>query len=94
MDDNAGLQQAGLADSLIDGVSVTIFFEGTPFTASIRADFDPSLWGARIPEGINPSISLIITHVVRMFYNYHKFHIVDITLFWVYRKNFESWNTS
>jgi hypothetical protein len=43
MDDNAGLQQAGLANPSIDGISVITFFEETPFTASIRADFDPSL---------------------------------------------------
>jgi hypothetical protein len=43
MNNNTGLQQTGLTNPLIDGVSVTIFFEGTPFTASIRANFDPSL---------------------------------------------------
>jgi hypothetical protein len=94
MGDNAGLQQAGLADSLIDEVSVTTFFEETPFTALIRANFDPSLWSARIPEKVNPSISLIITHIVRMLYNYHKSYIMDIILFWAYKKDFESWNVS
>jgi hypothetical protein len=43
MDDNAGLQQAGLINPLIDEILVIIFFEGTPFTASIRADFNSSL---------------------------------------------------
>jgi hypothetical protein len=94
MGDNAGLQQAGLADSLIDGVLVIIFFEGTSFTALIRADFDPSLWGARIPEGVNLSISLITTYVVRMLYNYHEFYIINTTFFWAYRENFEGWDVS
>jgi hypothetical protein len=94
MNNNAGLQQAGLANPLIDGISVIIFFEKTPFTASIRANFNPSLWGARIPEEFDPSISLIITYMVRMLYNYHKFYIMDITLFWTYRENFESWDIS
>jgi hypothetical protein len=64
MDDNAGLQQTGLADPLIDGVSVITFFEKTPFMASIRADFDPNLWGARIPEKVDPSISLITIYII------------------------------
>jgi hypothetical protein len=90
MDNNAGLQQAGLINPLIDGVLITTFFEETPFTASIRADFDHSLWGARIPKGVNPSISLITIHIIRMLYSYYKSYIMDITLFWAYKKDFES----
>jgi hypothetical protein len=30
--------------------------------------------------------------MVRMLYNYHKSHIMDIILFWAYKKNFENWN--
>jgi hypothetical protein len=46
------------------------------------------------PKGVNPSISLIITHMVRMLYNYHESHIVNIIFFWVYKKDFEGWDIS
>jgi hypothetical protein len=29
-----------------------------------------------------------------MLYNYYKSYIMDITLFWAYRKNFKCWNIS
>jgi hypothetical protein len=79
---------------LIDGILVIIFFEETFFTASIRANFDSSLWGARISETVNPSISLITIYVIRMLYSYHESYIMDITLFWAYREDFEGWDVS
>jgi hypothetical protein len=94
MGNNAGLQQARLANSLIDEISVTTCFKGTPFIAPIRTGFDPSLWGARMQNADDPSTPLLTIYVIRMFYSYYESKIVDSTLFWNYREDFEGWNAS
>jgi hypothetical protein len=70
MGDSSELAQAAVPEPIFLGKPVSTLFANTPFTEQVRVDFDPSLWRIQIPEGGDPSIPLLTTYAIYIFYGY------------------------
>jgi hypothetical protein len=92
MDDSSELAQAAVPEPILFGKPVSTLFANIPFTEQVRVDFDPSLWRTQIPEGGDPSTSLLTTYAIYMFYGYLDINQADYELFWTYRKEFYDWS--
>jgi hypothetical protein len=84
MDDLSELTQAAVPEPILLGKPVFTLFANIPFTEQVRVDFDSSLWRIQIPEGGDPSIPLLTTYAIYMFYSYLDMNQADYELFWTY----------
>jgi hypothetical protein len=81
MGDLSELAQAAVPEPILFGKPVSMLFANIPFTKQVRVDFDPSLWRTQIPEGENPSTSLLTIYAVYMFYGYLDMNQANYELF-------------
>jgi hypothetical protein len=88
MNNSSKLAQAAVPELILLGKPVSTLFANTPFMEQVRVDFDPSLWRTQIPEGGDPSIPLLTTYAIYMFYGYLDMNQANYELFWTYRKEF------
>jgi hypothetical protein len=81
MGDLSELAQAAVPELIFLGKPIFTLFANIPFTEQVRVNFDPSLWRTQISEGGNPSISLLTTYAIYMFYSYLDMNQADYELF-------------
>jgi hypothetical protein len=90
MNDSSELAQIAVPESILLGKPISTLFANIPFTEQIRVDFDSSLWKTQIPEGGDPSISLLTTYAIYMFNNYLDINQTNHERFWTYKKKFHN----
>jgi hypothetical protein len=92
MGDLSELAHAAVPELILLGKPVFTIFANTSFMEQVRVDFDSSLWRTQIPEGEDPSIFLLITYAISMFYGYLDMNQADYELFWIYKEEFYDWS--